>query len=243
MKNSLSVRTITTALVSILLVVVMIPATLGESQEYTPQEEPTLVPRGEHVRQIINHEAVVVVGYRNANLSVDGEWMLLEVGMTVFPGHSQNIPRGAFVLETPDGTEIPLATQAEAQAETRALKALNMRADIQSEPFNYLPVRVQLGCQIGFFANTGKPAQGLPFDEFGVNPGSACIGRIFFNVPNGIEYGSYVLHVTLAESVVHIPIDIMTKEDSKQAKKEYREFEKEQKRLAKEEKKQATESL
>jgi len=195
MKKTQRIRALPFALASILTIAVIIPAASVGAQGYQPSEKPILIPRGEYVRQMINDEALVNVGYRNANNSVGGEWMLLEVGMTVFKGHSQNITRDAFALETPDGKKIPLATQAEAQANTGALKALSRRADIQREPINYFPAQAQAACWIGFFADPGNPDHGLPFDEFGLSTETACMGRLFFNVPDGIEYGRYYLHV------------------------------------------------
>jgi hypothetical protein len=189
------------------------------------------------VRQVYNKEATLIVGYRTANESVGKEWMLLECAFTVFQGHNQTVTRGQFALETPDGTVIPMATQAEAQAETATLKALNRRADIQREPINYLPKQVQVATEMAFFANPAEPGV-LPFDQFGASPEQGRIGRIFFNVPGGIEYGRYFLHLKLAQSELAVPINIMTKEQLKEAKKAYREYVAQQKKLAKEQKQQ-----
>jgi hypothetical protein len=237
MKKTARIRALPFTLASILTLAVIVPSASVGAQGYKPGEKPVLVPRGEYVRQVYNNEALVNVGYRNANNSVGGEWMLLEVGMTVFKGHAQNITRDAFVLETPDGKKIPLATQAEAQANTKALRSLNMRADIQSEPINYFPTQAQAACWIGFFADPSDPDRGLPFDEFGLSTESACMGRLFFNVPDGIEYGRYYLHVKLANSELAVPLNVMTKQQLKQAKKQYKEYVKEQKKKAKEAKK------
>jgi hypothetical protein len=64
------------------------------------------------------------------------------------------------------------------------------------------------------------------------------MGRLFFKVPGGIQYGEYLLHLKLAKGKLVVPINIMTKEELKEAKKMYDEFVKEQKKLAKEQKKQ-----
>ena len=225
--------------VSILIAALVIPAVPVEAQGDAEKKKTYFVPRGEYVRQVIAEEAVVVVGYRTANLSLGKEWMLLEVGLTVHPGHNQNITRDAFALETPDGSKIRLATQAEVNANTAVLRSLNARADIQREPISYFPVQAQIACWIGFFADPAQPE--LPFDQFGITPDQACLGRLFFQVPDGIEYGRYILHVKLAKSELAVPLHIVTKEELKQAKEEFKEFEMEQKRIAKEEAKKAKE--
>jgi hypothetical protein len=196
-----------------------------------------MIPRGEYVRQAYNEEATLIIGYRTANLSVGNEWMLLEAGFTVLPGNNQQIKRDQFMLETPDGTMIPMATQTEAQAETATLKALNRRADIQMEPINYFPKQVQIATPMSFFANPAEPGE-LPFDEFGASAEQGRMGRLFFKVPGGIQYGEYLLHLKLAKGKLVVPINIMTKEELKAAKKAYKEFEKQQRALAKEQKKQ-----
>jgi hypothetical protein len=196
-----------------------------------------MIPRGEYVRQAYNEEATLIIGYRTANLSVGQEWMLLEAGFTVLPGNNQQIKRDQFMLETPDGTIIPMATQTEAQAETATLKALNRRADIQREPIDYFPPQVQVATPMSFFANPAEPGA-LPFDQFGASAEQGRVGRLFFKVPGGIQYGRYLLHLKLAKGKLVVPINIMTKEELKEAKKMYDEFVKEQKKLAKEQKKQ-----
>jgi hypothetical protein len=209
------------------------PAEAQQDDKYKPK----MVPRGEYVRQGFNAEGTLIVGYRTANSSVGQEWMLLDAGFTVFPGNNQQIRREQFALETPDGTMIPMATQTEAQKETATLKALNRRADIQREPINYFPAQVQVVTPMSFFANPAEPGE-LPFDEFGASAEQARVGRLFFKVPGGIQYGKYFLHLKMAKSQLVVPINIMTKEELKEAKKAFKEFEKEQKRLAKEQKKQ-----
>jgi hypothetical protein len=239
MNSRLSHRGLSIALFSTFTAVLLITALPAGAQDEEGKKKVYFVPRGEYVRQLISEEAVINVGYRTANESVGKNWMLLELGLAVLPGHNQNISRDAFTLETPDGSKIRLATQAEVNKDTAALRALNARADIQREPVSYFPVQAQIACWIGFFADPARSE--LPFDTFGIVPDQGCVGRLFFQVPEGITYGRYLLHVKLASSELAVPLHVMTKEELKKAKKEYKEFEKEQKRKAKEEAKKAKE--
>ena len=82
----------------------------------------------------------------------------------------------------------------------------------------------------------------MPFDQFGASAEQGRYGRIFFKVPGGIKYGQYYLHLKLAKTQLTVPLNIMTKEELKEAKKWYKEYVAEQKRIAKEEKKKAKEN-
>ncbi len=191
----------------------------------------------EYVRRVETDQAVMVLGYRTANLAVGEEWMLLEVAMTTGPGGNMTLTRGDFSLVTPEGEELPLLTQQEFNENTAALRPLDKRANIQRESLNYLPARANMPCRIGFFSDLATPQRGPTWDEFSMNQNSLCAGRLYFHVPGGIEYGRYYLQVKLPNGDIASPMLIMTKEQLKDAKAKVKEYEKEQKRLAKEEKK------
>ncbi len=66
---------------------------------------------GKFVRATFNNEGYVILGYQPANRSIGGEWMLLEIGLTVLdrtPAYA--LTRDAISLETPDGKSIPMAS-------------------------------------------------------------------------------------------------------------------------------------
>ena len=167
---------------------------------------------GKFVRAAYNNEGYVILGYQPANRSIGGEWMLLEVGMTVLdktPNYT--LTRDAISLETPDGKTVPLATVNEQRA--GGTQGLQQRADLQRDSIDYFPLGARQRCYFLFFSELGSPL--MPFDEFEVAPVRGCFGRLYFRVPGGITYGQHWLNVRFAASVVRVPFTIMTPEEER----------------------------
>jgi hypothetical protein len=222
----------------LVLVVTMMHAPTASAQD---QKEATMKLSfpGEYVRRVETGQAVLVLGYRNANLSLGSEWMLLEIAMTAQPGNTITLKRENFTLTTPDGESLPLLTQQEFNSNASSLRPLDRRANIQREPLSYLPPQANQPCRIGFFSDLATPKRGPTWEEFTMSPNSFCAGRLYFKVPGGIEYGRYYLEVALPEGEIAAPMLIMTKEELKDAKAKVKAYEKEQKRLKKDMKKKA----
>jgi len=182
------------------------------------------------VRVADTDEGWVVVGYSIANESVKNKWMLLDVGMTVKKGSkSQTISRDDVKLVTPDDTVLPLPTQKEFMKVRGELAAMTERANMMGESINYFPPEANQPCRIGFFADPTKPVADMAFDTVELNSQRACVGRLYFNVPDGIQYGNYNVDVKFSESVVKVPIKIMTKQEAKAFEKQWKEEKKEKK--------------
>jgi hypothetical protein len=214
-----------------MIVMICVIALTAVATAEDPQEPELKVGiKGELVRVAHTNDGWVTLGYRTANNSVGQEWMLLEIGMTVMPGTApQVIKRDAITLTTPNGVEIPLASQA--TFNKASLRALDARGDMVRDSINYFPLEAKNACRIGFFTDAGDPGRGLAFDEVELSFQRACLGRLYFQLPgDGIQYGQHFLNVRFANSVVNVPMKIMTKDELKQAKKEYKELEKEIKR-------------
>jgi hypothetical protein len=179
---------------------------------------------GQFVRVAETDEGWVVLGYGIANESVKEEWMLLNVGMTVLRGvKGQKITRDDIYLVTPDHKNIPLPTQKAYEEASGSLRALNMRANIDTESINYFPPGANQPCRIGFFADAAQPGQRIAYDQVELNSQRACLGRLYFHVPGGIQYGNYNLDVQFANSVVRVPMKIMTKEEAKEFEQQWKE--------------------
>jgi hypothetical protein len=87
------------------------------------------------------------------------------------------------------------------------------RANINRDSINYFPPGADRACRIGFFSDPTKPMQDLAYDEVELNSQRACVGRLHFHLPGGIQYGNYNLDVQFANSVVRVPMKIMTKDE------------------------------
>ena len=185
---------------------------------------------GTFVRVAENDEGWVVLGYTTANSSVKEKWMLLDIGLTLQNGvKDQKITRDQIKLVTPDDQVISMATQEEYMSGHATLDPMNERANIESQSINYFPVGRTRPCRIGFFGNMEQRVGNLSFDEVTVDDRSACIGRIYFQVPEGIQLGNYNFDVQFAGSIVRVPFKIMTKEEAKAFDQEWKQEEKKEK--------------
>ena len=180
--------------------------------------------QGEFVRVAYNNEGYVSLGYRTANQSAGEEWMLLEVGITVRKGVEHYLlKRGAVSLETPDGKTIPLASIKEYQS--AGLMGLERRADTVRDSINYFPPDANRACAIVFFAQIDQRA--MPREQVDLSYQRACVGRLFFKVPGGIQYGQHWLNVQFENSLVRAPFRILTKEEEKEFSKSWKNIKKE----------------
>ena len=201
-----------------------------DALEYLEKPQP-VVPevftlQGEFVRMAHNAEGFATLGYRTANNSVDENWMLLELGLTlVDPTDDQPFKRDQLSLQLPDGSTIAMATQEEYNKAN--LRALDRRGNTVRDSINYFPRMANRACRIGFFADAATGGRTLAFDQVTLSRRLACLGRIYFHLPEGIKTGQYWLNVKFKESVVQVPFRIFTDEEQKQFNKEWKDIKKE----------------
>ena len=178
---------------------------------------------GKFVRAAYNNEGYVIIGYQLVNRSVGEDWMLLEVGLTVLDNTpAYELKRDALSLETPDGKTIPLPTINEhREANTTALQN---REKVQRDSINYFPPSASRACALTFFPDLTSRA--LPVDEIELSNQRACLGRLYFKVPDGITYGQHWLNVKFEKSLVRVPFRILTKDEEKLMDKNYKSISK-----------------
>jgi hypothetical protein len=174
---------------------------------------------GSFVRAAYNNEGYVILGYQLANRSIGEKWMLLEVGMTVRDGTPDyKMTRDKISLNTPDNKTIPLPSQTEYQKAD--LRALEMREKVQRDSINYFPPMATRACRIGFFAELSSRA--MSYDEVELSNTRACLGRLYFPIPEGITYGQHWLNVQFEKGVIRVPFRIFTKDEEKTLSKNYK---------------------
>lgn len=202
------------------------------ADEETPSQAGEKVGiEGTFVRVAENSEGWVVVGYRAANGAVGKEWVFFDIGMTVLKGvKDQKITRDHIKLVTPKHDVIDMATQEEYSKAAASLAAMEGEANIMRDSINYFPPAAAQACRIGFFTDQSQPMRGPAFDEVEVSANRACMGRVYFQVPGGLQLGNYNLDVHFAESIVKVPVEIMTKEQAKDFEKKWKEAEKKSKK-------------
>jgi hypothetical protein len=179
---------------------------------------------GRFVRAAYNNEGYVILGYQLANSSVGDEWMLLEVGMTLVSNKvpDYSLKREAVSLMTPDGKTLPLPSLMEYRE--APLGGLKNQAKVIRDSINYFPPLASDPCRIGFFSDLQDRA--LPWEQVELSYRRACMGRLFFKVPGGIQYGQHWLDVKFEKSLVRVPFKIMTKEEEKMLNKNYKDISK-----------------
>ena len=178
---------------------------------------------GKFVRAAYNNEGYVILGYQLANRSIGEAWMLLEVGMTVLDRTpAYRLRRDALSLETPDGKTLPLPSmQQYREADTRALQN---REKVQRDSINYFPPRASQACRLGFFADLESRA--MAYDQVELSNTRACVGRLYFHLPDGITYGQHWLNVRFEKSLVRVPFRILTKDEERLLEKNYKDIRK-----------------
>jgi hypothetical protein len=190
---------------------------------------------GRFVRAAYNNEGYVILGYEVAQRSMGEKWILLEVGITVMDKvPDYKLTRDKISLDTPDGKHIPLPTQSEYLGAD--LRAMQMRAKVQRDSINYFPPSAHQACRIGFFTDLDK--RGLAWDEVEISDERACLGRLYFPLPEGgITHGQYWLNVQFANSLVRVPFRIFTEDEEKMLSKNYKTISKQVKEAFKPKKK------
>jgi hypothetical protein len=232
MMNNAVVRNV--MVLALVVGIVGFAAAAAAEEETAAQAGEKTGVEGTFVRVAENGEGWVVLGYEIANSSVGNEWMLLDVGMTVMQGvKGQKITRDQVKLVTPEGKVLPLPSDEEFAKARGSLAAMTERDNMMHPSINYFPPGADQACRIGFFSDPTRPAQSLAYDEVDLNSQRACVGRLYFHVPGGIQLGNYNLDVQFANSIVRVPMKIMTKEEAKKFEKEWKEAEKKAKKEAK----------
>jgi hypothetical protein len=177
---------------------------------------------GRYVRVAYNNEGYAILGYRSVQLSGIGEpWILLEVGFALRDGvPNYDLTREALSLEIPGGKTVPLPSNEEYRKAN--LQALQAREKVQRDSINYFPPNAHQACRIGFFAELNQ--QAMSWDKVEMSDQRACLGRLFFPVPGGVQYGQYWLNVKFEKSTVRVPFRVLTKEEDKMLDKNFKDI-------------------
>jgi hypothetical protein len=215
------------------LVLGLAPLTPGDARAQDPPKPQVKIPdagvpevmtmEGKFVRAAYNNEGYVIIGYQPANRSIGEEWLLIDVGITVRDGvKDYELKREALSLETPDGKTHPLPSIEEfRKGDTQALQN---REKVQRDSINYFPPSASRACAMTFFPNLTSRA--MPQDDVELSQTRACLGRLFFHVPGGIQYGQHWLNVKFEKDLIRVPFRILTKDEEKFFSKNYKDISK-----------------
>ena len=201
----------------------------AQSQQPTVQIPSPGVPQimtleGKFVRVAYNNEGYVILGYQIANRTIGSDWIMLDVGITLMEGvRDYTLKRDALSLDTPDGP-VPLPSIQEYRQHEGKLQPLQMRMKVQRDSIDYFPPWVHGVNRLGMFADLGSRA--MPWDQAEVIKDRACMGQLYFHVPNGTKFGQYWLNVKFAQSVVRVPFRLLTPDEEKLVGKKFGDIKK-----------------
>lgn len=170
----------------------------------TPTDTPGVDRMGQYVLKQFGPELWTVLGYRFANTQLGDDWMILEIGLSSPNGQSAEVTREEIFLRSPSGDRIPLATQKQFNEVWGSLRSTIEKANVNRDPLEYFPPS-RIECAIQFFVT---PGQGVSFDQVTLNDRRGCFGRLYFNVPGGIQAGRWTLGIDLEESEIRIPFEL-----------------------------------
>jgi hypothetical protein len=144
----------------------------------------------------------VAISYRYPALNPGGTWLMLDTTMAATAAPLE-ISRSAISLRTPDGEIVPLASPAQyADAYPRLAWSI-VKDDATREPLGLAVARPVL--PLRYFPPRGV---GLSFDAEWLDYWHNRYGRLFFEVPDGVQTGRYELLMNLPESKVVIPFTL-----------------------------------
>jgi len=186
------------------MVVLGLALTITGCSSATPTDTPGVDRMGQYVLKQFGPELWTLLGYRFANSQLGDEWMILEVGLSSPNGQSAKVTREDVFLLSPSGNRIPIATQKQFNEVWGSLRPVIQKANVNRDPLEYFPPSRE-ECAIRFFV---APGQGVSFDEVTVNDRRGCFGRLYIDVPGGIQAGRWVLGIDLEESEIRIPFEL-----------------------------------
>lgn len=166
----------------------------------TPTGTPNVDSIGKTMLRYRGPQLDIIISYGFANANPGDEWLFLDTSITGNTGTSVEINRKKIAIRTPTDEIIPLATQQEFGAEYPKLAASLARADVASQPMATYPGRVEEPLDL-----LVPPGSGLAKESVWVNQRNVAVGRLYFEIPTGVQAGPYELRIDLEETKIWIP--------------------------------------
>jgi hypothetical protein len=144
----------------------------------------------------------VVAAYYHSQRNHDSRWLLIESALSTT--EDSVIKRENIVLRTPQGREIPLATQRRVGEDVKRVEQLLQNAKVQTHPVaSYFNQRDRIEDMKMFRLPFGP----VVHDEFVSDRDHVAVGPLFFEAPTGAwEKGTYALIVRHPKGVAEMPI-------------------------------------
>jgi hypothetical protein len=171
----------------------------------TPTQTPGVDRTGRTMLRYRGPELEVTLSYGFANANLGEEWLFVDTAITGNLRESVEVKREKIAVRTPSGDIVPLASQREFGEAYAKLGGALARADIASQPIGNYPERHEVG--LNFLV---VPGTGIALESAWVNDRNVAIGRLFFDLPMGVQAGPYELRIDLKETQIRIPFRLGT---------------------------------
>jgi hypothetical protein len=144
----------------------------------------------------------VVAAYYYSQYNHDSRWILIQAALST--SDDQIIRRDAIALRTPEGREIPLATQTRVGEEIKRIEQLLQNAGVQShDVVSYFNQRDRIEDMQLFRLPFGP----VVHNEFVIDRDRLAVGPLFFESPTGAwERGTFALIVRHEKGTAELPI-------------------------------------
>lgn len=144
----------------------------------------------------------VVAAYYHSQRNHESRWLLIEAALSTT--EDTIIKRENIALRTPQGREIPLATQRRVGEDTRSVEQLLQNAKVQTHPVTSYFRQRDFTEDMKLFRLPFGP---VVHDEFVADRDHVATGPLFFEAPTGAwEKGTYALIVRHSKGVAELPI-------------------------------------
>ena len=160
--------------------------------------------RGRAAVEYRDADAHIVAAYYYSQRSHESRWLMIEAGVSTT--ESVTVERSAIALRTPEGREIPLATQRRVGEDVARIEQLLQNARVLSHNVaSYFAQRDRIESMDLFTLPFGP----VVHDSFVVDRNRVAVGPLFFEAPTGAwEKGTYALIVRHSKGTAALPIHL-----------------------------------
>ena len=174
--------------------------TLAAQEEFSSANR----ERGRAAVEFRDDDAHIVAAYYYSQRNHESRWIMIEAGVST--DDTIVIERSAIALRTPQGREIPLATQRRVGEDVSRIEQLLQNANVLSHNVaSYFVQRDRIESMSLFTLPFGP----VVHDSFVVDRNRVAVGPLFFESPTGAwEKGTYALIVRHSKGAAELPIHL-----------------------------------
>ena len=171
---------------------------VAAQQEFSPANR----QRGKAAVEYRDSDVHIVAAYYYSQRNHESHWLMIEAAMST--NDPETIARDAIALRTPEGREIPLASQRRVGEDVNRVRRLLQNAStVDHDVVSYFVQRDRAESMNLFTLPFGD----VVHDSFVVDRDRVAAGRLFFESPTGAwEDGTYALIVRHADGTAELPI-------------------------------------